>query len=208
MSIKINIKFFIFIILFFLYDKINIFLLMMSFGIVHECGHLSAGILLKLKPKRITLMPVGVMLEFDIAEVDFIKQKELIVSSAGPLVNLIIIICVCMCEKRNFTYEIVLYINLIMFLFNLLPIYPLDGGRILKSILHIFLGYKKSIVITNIISNVIACAITGLFIITAICIKHVAIGMVVVIIYLWSVIIVENKRCASRLRLSRILNLN
>ena len=79
--------------------------------------------------------------------------------------------------------------------------------RILKSILHIFLGYKKSIIIINIISNVIALIMTVCFIIIAIYARHIAIGMVVIITYLWSVIIIENKKCASKIKISHILNI-
>jgi len=46
----------------------------------------------------------------------------------------------------------VLYANLLLILFNLLPIYPLDGGRIIRGILHIFLGKRKADKYTNVLS--------------------------------------------------------
>lgn len=199
MSIKINFKIFIFIGLFLFFRKFELYFLMMIFGILHELGHLSAGLLFKLKPKRLTIMPVGVMLEFDISEFSFIKQKELIISLAGPLVNLIIYFSALNLNINNEYKNLVIYINLIMFLFNLLPIYPLDGGRIIKSILHIMLGYKKSIIITNLVSNIVVFIVTLLGILFSFYSKSVCI--ILVIIYIWSLVILENKIYSIKLKI-------
>lgn len=198
MSIKINLKIFIFIALFFFYRKVDLYFLMMIFGILHELGHLIAGLLFKLKPKRLTIMPVGVMLEFDISEFNFIKQKELIISLAGPLVNLIIYFMALNLKLNNEYKNLIIYINLLMFSFNLLPIYPLDGGRVLKSILHIIFGYKKSIIITNLVSNIVVSIITILGVTISIYSK--SIGIILVIIYIWGLVILENKIYSIKLK--------
>ncbi len=63
---------------------------------------------------------------------------------AGPFTNLLIIIFATHLKIELFSNLIIIYANLLLILFNLVPIYPLDGGRILKGILHIFLGKRKS----------------------------------------------------------------
>jgi len=72
-----------------------------------------------------------------------LEIKKVLIALAGPLVNLLIIF---MTSKLNITYiaqkETIIYSNLLILIFNLLPIYPLDGGRILKGILHMILRKK------------------------------------------------------------------
>lgn len=150
MTIKVDLKIFVCIAIYIVFNNHLIYLLMILFGIIHEMGHLLMGVFLGLKPKSITIVPTGICLEFKYQYVFLIKVKEIIVSIAGPLVNLFfVLLCLFFPD-----YEQIIYINLLMFIFNLIPIYPLDGGRILKAILHMKYGYKKSIVLTNIISNI------------------------------------------------------
>ena len=57
---------------------------------------------------------------------------------------------------------LIIYSNLILFLVNLIPVYPLDGGRILKNILHMKIGYFEACKITNAVSNIITIILTVL----------------------------------------------
>ena len=50
--------------------------------------------------------------------------------------------------------ENIFYANILICVFNLLPIYPLDGGRILNSVFNIKIGVKESMIITNKIMTV------------------------------------------------------
>ena len=57
---------------------------------------------------------------------------------------------------------IIIYTNFLIMIFNLLPIYPLDGGRILKGILHINLGKRKAEQYINNISIITIIIITAI----------------------------------------------
>ena len=63
-------------------------------------------------------------------------------------------------DLNEITREIIIYSNILIILFNLLPIYPLDGGRIIKGILYIFKGRNFSNSVTNKIANIGAILLT------------------------------------------------
>ena len=58
MHLKIDLKIFIFILLFCITRQIEIYAVLMIFAILHELGHLFAGLLLKLKQKKVALNPL------------------------------------------------------------------------------------------------------------------------------------------------------
>lgn len=124
MRIKLDLKIFIFLIVFLLTNQIEIYALIMLFAVLHECGHLLAGIILKLKPKRIEFNPMGLSITFE-GLGEKIPQKRILIAIAGPLVNLIFIIISVLFSLE----ETIIYANIILMLFNLIPIYPLDGRQ-------------------------------------------------------------------------------
>ncbi len=130
------------------------------FGIVviHELGHIFAAKSYGWNISEIQLLPFG-----GVAKVDQINDslwEELIVAVAGPLQNGIMIfitmgfqrIHIWSPEWTTFFIEA----NMMIALFNLIPIVPLDGSRILKVFLFIFLPFRKAIMITLFISFVLA----------------------------------------------------
>ena len=136
MRFRIDLKIFIFLILFYLTNQIQIYALIMCFAIVHELGHLLTGIILGFKPNKIELTPFGLSIGFKVNLKDYnkkikranaIEEKRIIIAMAGPVVNLLIIFII---DKLNIDiYEkiMIIYSNLLLVLFNTLPILPLDG---------------------------------------------------------------------------------
>ncbi len=214
MSININLKIFLFAIIFYFTKQIEIYVLLMVFAILHEIGHLICGIVLGLKPKALKIMPLGISIEFSVICNDYNKKiknanalslKRMIIALAGPITNFLIV-GICLIVKGYmdpFWCNEIIYANILIAIFNLLPIYPLDGGRCIKSLIHIFRGNKQAIEYTNHISNICVILITMLASIGIYYYKNIAILLIV--IYLWTLMIVENKKYNTKKRIYKII---
>ena len=199
MRFRIDLKIFIFLIIFYFTKQIEIYAMIMLFALIHELGHLLAGILMGMKPEKIELMPFGVSISFKIKVEEYNKKikkgnmleiKKILVALAGPLTNFIIIIIASNINIDLFKALIIIYTNFLIMIFNLLPIYPLDGGRILKGILHINFGIQKSEFYTNIISKITVTIITILSSVLILYIHNIAIALRDM--YLWYLVIKED----------------
>lgn len=129
----------------------------------------------------------------------------MIIAFAGPITNLIIILIYLLFDVSTFglSREMIIYSNMIIGLFNLLPLYPLDGGRIIKNILHITFGLKKAIIYTNKVSNAVMIILTAISSIAILYFQNIAI--LLIIIYLWYLIIKQNKRYATKMRIYKAI---
>ena len=199
MRFRIDLKIFIFLIIFYFTKQIEIYAMIMLFALIHELGHLLAGLLMGMKPEKIELMPFGVSISFKIKVEEYNKKikkgnileiKKILVALAGPLTNFIIIVIASNINIDLFKALIIIYTNFLIMIFNLLPIYPLDGGRILKGILHINFGIKKSEFYTNIISKITVAIITMLSSVLILYIHNIAITLIDM--YLWYLVIKED----------------
>lgn len=214
MTINVNLKIFLFAILFYFTKQIEIYAVLMLFAFIHEMGHLICGLLLGLKPKALKIMPLGICIEFRVIYEDYNKKikngnvlciKKTILAIAGPITNLLVIaLCIFIKDYMSITiYKQIIYTNLLIASFNLIPIYPLDGGRVLKGLIHILKGRKKSLEHINFISNACLIILTMLASIAIYYYKNIAIALIIV--YLWVLIIVENKKYTMKKRIYKII---
>ena len=121
--------------------------------VLHELGHCFTAMHFGIGVRRILLMPIGGMAEFD----DIPRQptRELRITLAGPAVNFVIAALLWVVLPRagnghpdamtagNFGRMLMQW-NLAMGLFNLLPAFPMDGGRILRALLASRLPYLRA----------------------------------------------------------------
>ena len=212
MKIQIDLKIFLIIFIFIVTNQIQIYMLIMLFALIHELGHMLAGLLLKLRPEKIKIIPVGVSIAFRLKPEDFnqkigkaniLEVKKILIAIAGPLTN-IIIIWIASQIQINIIQEIsIIYANIIIVIFNLLPIYPLDGGRILKGVLNITLGKRKA---NYYIKNISIIVITCITLLVAIVTWHNHnIALILITIYLWIIVIKEIKKNRRKERIYEML---
>lgn len=203
MKVKVNLKIFIFIIIFLITGQLKIYGILMLFAFLHEMGHLLAGVALKFNPESIKIMPLGLVVSFNVSahnhnekilKSNSFKIKKIVIALAGPITNIVIfILLISFNLGLNMENRLIcIYSNILIAIFNLLPIYPLDGGRVVKGLLSIYLNKLDSIKWSNIISNVTLYIITFISSIAIYYYKNIAILFIV--IYLWTITIIQNKK--------------
>lgn len=120
-------------------------ILFMFIIVVHELGHFLIAKLLNWKIDKIYIYPLGGLTKFK-ESINKPFHEELLVTIMGPIFQ--IIVTILLKDKDS---NILLLSNFLL-IFNLLPIVPLDGGKLLNLFLSAFIPYNKSIILTNNIS--------------------------------------------------------
>jgi len=131
-------------------------LLLFLFVILHEFGHALAARKYGIATKDITLLPIGGVARIEKMPKE--PRQELQVALAGPLVNFILAFLLYSwlfisngfpnISQLSLTggslLERLAFVNLSLFLFNLIPAFPMDGGRVLRAILATKMDYARA----------------------------------------------------------------
>lgn len=136
------------------------FFILIGVVLIHELGHYVVAKKLGYKLNGFYLAPYGVALNYKDGK--FLPYDEVKIALTGPIANLTLSFCLVglwwlFPSVYSFTYQIA-YFSLFLALFNLLPAYPLDGGRVLVSALSEKLGRKRALKI-SIAFNIVFCVI-------------------------------------------------
>jgi Zn-dependent protease/predicted transcriptional regulator len=142
-------------------DSLNGFIfivLLFLFVLLHEFGHALMGKRFGVKTNHITLLPIG-----GVAAMEHIPEKpwqEMLIALAGPAVNFILAIAFLILlaatghvpaisdwwspvSNDNMIYSL-FTTNVMLFSFNLIPAFPMDGGRVLRALLAMKYGRYKA----------------------------------------------------------------
>jgi Zn-dependent protease len=112
--------------------------------ILHELGHALAARGFGIRTRDITLYPFGGVAALEGLSDD--TRKELVIALAGPVVNAVLFgMAVVLFVLTGASWlGAIAAINLVMGVFNLLPAFPMDGGRVLRSLLSERLGFVRA----------------------------------------------------------------
>ncbi len=158
--------------------------------LLHELGHALTAMRYGINTKDIILSPIGGLARLE--NIPDIPRQEFIIAINGPLVNLAIAITLFTILKilgwdlvpdfqngqlevsRNTFLPLLLVMNVAVFIFNLIPAFPMDGGRILRSILSSQIGRTRATFWAAFLGRVIAIG----FFVFAIYNNHLVLGLI------------------------------
>lgn len=117
--------------------------------LIHEMGHLSMALLFRIKVVSVQLLPFGGVVSIE-DHGQLTAWKEIMIAVAGPLQNGIMMMIgmgfMLLGWGDNDYIAYIIHGNMIIALFNLLPIPPLDGGKIMQSLISRYFPYHWMLV--------------------------------------------------------------
>jgi Zn-dependent protease/CBS domain-containing protein len=136
--------------------------------VAHEFGHIFMARRFGVTTPTVTLLPIG-----GVAQLERIPEKpsvELLIAVAGPAVNVVIAVVLVLVfgaslDARNLVavnnsaigmLDRLAVVNLFLVLFNMIPAFPMDGGRVLRAALASRLGYVRATEIAATIGQFVA----------------------------------------------------
>lgn len=165
MKISIHPLFFAVLIFSALFGGLLICIICVLTALLHECGHIFCAARYGYECERIRLMPYGAAAVCDIDGIS--AADEIKLALAGPAVNAAI--CVATAGlwwffPQTYAYtDIIMYASLAMLAVNLLPAYPLDGGRVAGCLLSRLFGQKIADVVLRVLNLIVASALAAAF---------------------------------------------
>ncbi len=132
--------------------------------VLHEIGHLFAMWVTECSPRSINLIPASVEIVRSFSKK---KYGETVIAICGPAANFIVFLGTYINYLKTNNETVITFglLNLIIGLFNLLPVWRLDGGTVLFNIINRFFGALKAeraVKITTLVTAV-SIIILGIF---------------------------------------------
>jgi Zn-dependent protease/CBS domain-containing protein len=136
-------------------EGVTFVVLVFACVVLHEFGHVLAAKRYGVQTPDITLLPIGGVAR--LARFPENPVQELMIALAGPAVNVVIATLLYfvlgtlptlagtdMGNPGTDMLERLASVNMFLFLFNLIPAFPMDGGRVLRALLAYRMGYARA----------------------------------------------------------------
>ena len=124
--------------------------------VAHELGHAFCARAFGYDTKRVVITPLGGYAEIDVEDFEG-TEAEYYIAAAGPFVNFAIAGMLIPFAFFNVEYtRYLMMLNAAVALFNLIPAYPLDGGRMLRCLLTKKFGVVDGTIISCKVSHVLS----------------------------------------------------
>ncbi len=160
-----------------------------------ECGF-------GLRPKVLKINPLGVSVEFYLYQ-SRNSIKKIATYFAGPFLNFVVCAIFMFFPMQEDLKIKIVYTNFLLAIFNLIPIMPLDGGKILKELLLKTLGNKEATIVMNHLTQVILVLVTLGYSVWILQIKNFAIFLL--ILYLWYLKYLEDQKVKTMLKVYEVI---
>ncbi|HEY6167428.1 MAG TPA: site-2 protease family protein [Verrucomicrobiae bacterium] len=173
------------------FQGVGFFLSLFACVVLHEYGHALTARRFGVHTRDITLLPIG-----GVARLERMPDKpmqEFWVAVAGPAVNVVIagVIFLVLALKGVLTplneigltggsfLQRLMVVNIFLVAFNMLPAFPMDGGRVLRSLLALKLDYARATQIAAALGQFMAL----LFVIAGFALGHLM--LMVIALFIW-----------------------
>jgi Zn-dependent protease/CBS domain-containing protein len=157
----------------------NLIFLILLFACVlaHEFGHIFTARAFGVATPDVTLLPIGGVARLE--RIPEAPHEEFLIAIAGPLVNVLIALglivlagarlnsgdLTAMDSAKVWLVDRLAAVNLFLVLFNMIPAFPMDGGRVLRALLATRMGYVRATEVAAMIGQGVAFVLgfVGLF---------------------------------------------
>lgn len=137
-------------------NGVSFILTLFTCVVLHEFGHALTAKRYGIRTQHITLFPIGGLAAME--RMPDVPKHEIAVALAGPAVNLIIAILLwfwltvtnTMISADELTLtggpfaQRLMLFNIILVVFNLIPAFPMDGGRVLRAVLELRMNHNRA----------------------------------------------------------------
>jgi Zn-dependent protease/CBS domain-containing protein len=138
------------------WNSLVFIILLFACVVAHEFGHIFAARRFGIETPDVTLLPIGGVAR--LARIPEEPYQELLIALAGPAVNVLIAVVLLAVfgsqadpsglaaveNTKTALADKLTVVNIFLALFNMIPAFPMDGGRVLRALLAIRLGYVRA----------------------------------------------------------------
>lgn len=137
-------------------ENVAFILALFTCVVLHEFGHVTMARRFGVKTPDITLLPIGGMARLERIPED--PRQEILVALAGPAVNVVIWLVLTVVLGASMQLNVLqsledptqgflqrlAAVNLMLVLFNMIPSFPMDGGRVFRAVLALFMDRVRA----------------------------------------------------------------